>query len=198
MEQIDASRQASRQNGLLENFGDKSHILTEEDRIKGRSVQSVKRSTANSIKATKTGKYSTFVPHCHTCLFRSQCGAYDPKDPKVACKIIDIPNHLQLIKAMHFNSEEDFDAFINKMSQRMHMITLKDQDYYEMRDFVMMVLAVKNAKFKTPREQTINVQINNFSVEFQLFKDTTIRILSKHPEVMQEWRAAIESAKQSN
>jgi hypothetical protein len=62
----------------------------------------------------------------------------------------------------------------------------------------MMVLAVKNAKFKTPKEQTINVQINNFSTEFTVFKDVTIKILSKHPEVMQEWRAAIDSAKQSN
>ncbi|RJQ15734.1 hypothetical protein C4573_06300 [Candidatus Woesearchaeota archaeon] len=198
MEQIDASRQTHRQNDLLENFGDKSHVLTDEDRAKGRSVQSPNRSRANAIKAMKHGKYSGLVPHCHTCLFRSQCGSYDPADPKATCKIINIPNHLELIKALHFNSEEDFDGFINRMAQRMHLKTLTSQNYNEMKDFVMMVLAVKNAKFKTPKEQTINLQINNFSTEFQILKDVTIKILSKHPEVMQEWRAAIESAKQSN
>ncbi|MDP3989738.1 MAG: hypothetical protein Q8Q01_00865 [archaeon] len=198
MEQNEACSQASSQESKITNFGKNIHSLTEEDRIKGRSVQSTNRSRSNAVKAIKNGKYSDLVPHCNTCMFRKQCGSYNYNDPKAACTIINIPNHLELIKALHFNNEDEFDGFINRMAQRMHLKTLTSQNFNEMRDFVMLVLAVKNSKFKTPKEQTINVQINNFSTEFNVLKDVTIKILSKHPEVMQEWRIAIDSAKQSN
>ena len=198
MEQNEAQSQAQSLKLRLDRFGEKIHTFTDEEREKGRQNISPKRKIANSIKATTHGKYSDLVPHCNTCMFRKQCGSCNYNDPKAACTIINIPNHLELIKALHFNTEDEFDGFINRMAQRMHLKTLTSQNFNEMRDFVMLVLAVKNSKFKTPKEQTINLQINNFSTEFNVLKDVTIKILSKHPEVMQEWRTAIDSAKQSN
>ena len=68
-----------------------------------------------------------------------------------------------------------------------------------MKEFLYATLRVKESKFKTQADNTINIQINNFHNEFTILKDVTIKILKKHPKIMKEWRGAIESAtKQSN
>lgn len=198
MEQNEAQSQTQSLKSRLDRFGDKIHTFTDEEREKGRQNISPKRKIANSLKSIKTGDYSTKIPHCNTCVFRSKCGAYDPKEPKAACKVIDIPNYLHLMSALTFTSEEEFDGFINKQMQRVFLKNLTADDSKKMLDFVTILLKVKETKYRTPQEQTINLQINNFSVEFQVLKDVTIKVLNKHPEVMQEWRAAIESAKQPN
>lgn len=198
MEQNETQSQTPSQNPRLDRFGDKIHKFTDDEREKGRQNITPKRIIANSVNSYKTGQYSKKVPHCHNCVFRNRCNAYKPEDPKAACKVIDIPNYMHLMSALTFTSEEEYDDFINKQMQSLHLKTLTSNDRKSMENFLLLFLKIKETKYRTPREQTINVQINNFSMEFQVFKDVTIRILSKHPEVMQEWRAAIESAKQSN
>ncbi len=190
--------QTSSRKSRLDNFGDKLHTLTEADRAKGRKVKSANRSRASAFNAMKTGRYSKRVPHCHTCMFRSQCSAYDPKDPKAACKVINIPNYFHLMSALTFETEEDFDNFVNKLVQRMYIKNLTQDDWEKLKDFLLIFLRVKDTKFRRPQDQTVNVQINNFHTEFQLFKDATLTVLKKHPEVLKEWRCALESAKQSD
>lgn len=187
-------------SGVLENdpFRGHRHILTKEDRIKGGSQKSSKKTLANSFKNMSSGRFTDHVPHCHTCIFRDKCQMYDHKNPTAACKVIDIPNYMHLMSALTFTSEEDFDNFVNKQMQQMFIKNLTDDDKKKKYDFMSLMLRVKEAKYRSPREQTINLQINNFTSEFQIFKDVTLKVLNKHPEVMQEWRAAIESAKQSN
>ncbi|MFH1473485.1 MAG: hypothetical protein ABIE55_01190 [Candidatus Aenigmatarchaeota archaeon] len=198
MEQNETRSQTPSQDSRLDRFGDKIHVFTDEERLKGNKYISQKRKVANSLNSFKHGYYSNRVPHCHTCIFKSKCTAYDPKDPKAACKVIDIPNYLHLMSALTFTSEQEFDDFINKQMQRAFMKNLTANDQKQILDFVTIILKVKDTKFRTPQEQTINLQINNFTSEFQVLKDVTIKVLNKHPEVMQEWRAAIESAKQPN
>ena len=192
------SRVTSRENKQKQYFGEKSHTLTKEDRIKGGKTMSPKRYLANAFNPMKTGKYSSKVPHCHTCIFRERCSAYDPKEPKAACKVIDIPNYFHLMSALTFKNEEDFDDFISKQVQRMYLKNLTSDDWAKLRDFVLMLVKLRDTKYKTPKEQTVNIQINNFQSEFTVFKDVTIQILKKHPEVMLEWREALESAKRSD
>lgn len=198
MEQNETPSQTPSLNPRLDRFGGRIHEFTDEERERGNKNISPKRKIAYSLNSIKHGYYSNRVPHCHTCIFKTKCTAYDPKDPKAACKVIDIPNYLHLMSALTFTSEQEFDDFINKQMQRAFMKNLTANDQKQILDFVTIVLKVKDSKFRTPQEQTINVQINNFSSEFQVFKDVTIKVLNKHPEVMQEWRAAIESAKQPN
>jgi hypothetical protein len=172
--------------------------LTKEDRIKGGSQSSDKKKLANSFNPITHGKYSKKVPHCHTCVFKPKCSAYDSKEPKAACKVIDIPNYFHLMSALTFNTEDDFDDFVSKLVQRMYLKNLTNDDWDKLKDFLLIFLKVKDSKFRTPRDQAVNIQINNFHTEFQLFKDTTIKILNKHPKIMKEWREALESAKQSD
>jgi len=138
---------------------------------------SPKRYLANAFNPMKTGKYSSKVPHCHTCIFRERCSAYDPKEPKAACKVIDIPNYFHLMSALTFKNEEDFDDFISKQVQRMYLKNLTSDDWAKLRDFVLMLVKLRDTKYKTPKEQTVNIQINNFQSEFTIFKDVTIQIL---------------------
>ena len=179
-------------------FGGKVHKLTKKDRVKGGKTMSPKRYLANAFNPMKTGKYSNKVPHCHTCIFKERCSAYDPKDPKAACKVIDIPNYFHLMSALTFSSEEEFDDFISKTVQRMYLKNLTSDDWKKLKDFLLILLKVKETKYHSPQEQTINIQINNFQTEFQLFKEVTIKVLKKHPEVMLEWRDALDSAKRSD
>lgn len=192
------SPQASPQNPKLANFKGKVHKFTKEDAIKGGKTMSRKRYLANSFNPIKTGKYSKRMPHCNTCIFQSRCSAYDPKDPKAACKVIDIPNYFHLMSALTFSSEEEFDDFISKTVQRMYLKNLTSDDWKKLKDFLLILLKVKETKYRSPQEQTINIQINNFQTEFQLFKEVTIKVLKKHPEVMLEWREALDSAKRSD
>ncbi|RLE39458.1 hypothetical protein DRJ17_00730 [Candidatus Woesearchaeota archaeon] len=157
-----------------------------------------KRRLANTLNPMKTGRYSKRVPHCHTCVFKNRCSAYDPKDPKAACKVIDIPNYFHLMSALTFRTEEDFDDFVNKLTQRLYLKNMTSDDWDKMKDFLLIFLRVKDSKFRNPREQTVNIQINNFHEEFNLFKDVTLKVLRKHPEVMKEWRNALDAAKQSD
>jgi hypothetical protein len=179
-------------------FGGKVHKLTQNDRSKGGKTMTPKRYLANAFNSMKTGKYSNKIPHCHTCILKDRCSAYDPKDPKAACKVIDIPNYYHLMTALTFKNEEDFDDFLNKQIQRMYLKNLTSDDWAKLKDFVLLLLKLKETKYKSPQEQTVNIQINNFQNEFTVFKDVTIKILKKHPDVMLEWRDALESAKRSN
>jgi len=194
----ETSPQTSPLNSRLDRFNGKQHIFTKDDSVKGGQTMSEKRRIANSSNSMVDGRYSKRIPHCNNCIFRSRCNAYKPEDPKAACKIIDIPNYMHLMSALTFTSEEEYDDFINKQMQMIHLKNLTANDQKRMENFVLLFLKIKETKYRTPKEQTINVQINNFSIEFQIFKDVTLKVLNKHPEVMQEWRAAIESAKQSN
>jgi adenine-specific DNA glycosylase len=198
MMENEANPPANPLNPRLDNFKGKVHTFTKEDSIKGGQARSKKKSYANSINPVIHGKYARNVPHCNLCPFKSRCNAYNPQEPDAACKVIDIPNYMQLMSALTFTSEEEFDDFINKQIQRMYLKNMTTDDIKKMADFTLIVLRVKMTKYRTPREQTINLQINNFTSEFIVFKDVTLKVLNKHPEVMQEWRAAIESAKQSN
>lgn len=198
MEQNETQSQTQSLKSRLDRFGEKVHTFTDEEREKGRQNISPRRKIANSLNPLKTGNYSNRIPHCNNCIFRNKCSAYDPKDPKAACKVIDIPNYINLMSALTFTSEEEFDNFINKQMQRVFLKNLTADDSKKMLDFVTILLKVKETKYRTPKEQTINFQINNFTSEFQIFKDVTLKVLNKHPEVMQEWRTAIDSAKQSN
>jgi hypothetical protein len=131
-------------------------------------------------------------------VFRNRCSAYDPKDPKAACKVIDIPNYFHLMSALTFNTEEAFDDFVSKLVQRMYLKNLTNDDWNKLKDFLLIFLKIKDTKFRKPQDQTVNIQINNFHAEFQIFKDVTIKVLNKHPKIMKEWREALESAKQSD
>jgi len=198
MGKIDTNRQSNRQNPRLDNFGSKSHTLTDEDRKKGGGKTSVRKTRANGIKNLKTGEYSDLIPHCHTCTKKRYCDSYDPKDPKAVCKIINIPNLVHLVDAFKFETEENIDDFINKLMQRLYLKNITTEDFRVMKEFLYAVLKVKESKFRTTSDNTVNIQINNFHNEFTIFKDITIKVLKKHPKIMKEWRGAIESAKQSD
>lgn len=198
MEQNDTNPQSNPQHPQLENFKGNIYTFTKEDSIKGGSQSSARKSRANSIKSLKTGKYSKRVPHCNTCIFRSKCSAYDPNEPKAACKVINIPNYFHLMSALTFDSEEDFDNFINKQMQRMYLKNLTSDDTKKLYDFLTILLKVKEAKYRTPKEQTINIQVNNFQAEFQQFKDATLRVLKRHPTVLIEWREELGTARRTN
>lgn len=194
----EANSQTKSQHPKLSNFKGKVHTLTKEDRKKGGRAVSDKKKLANSFNPITNGKYAKKVPHCHTCPLRSRCSAYDPKEPKAACKVIDIPNYFHLLKALTFKDEQDFDDFVSKLVQRLYVKNLTSNEWSELKDFLLIFLKIKDSKFKTPREQTVNVQINNFHTEFQLFKDVTIKVLSKHPKLLKEWRAQLEANRQSD
>ncbi len=199
MEKIDTNSDSNRVKNQAQLFGGKRHILTPEDRKKGGRRTSKRKTRANGVKNLKTGKYSALVPHCHTCTRKRYCGHYDPKDPKAVCKIVDIPHLPHLVDAFKFKDEADIDDFINKLVQRMYLKNLTTKDFRVMKEFLYATLRVKESKFKTQADNTINIQINNFHNEFTILKDVTIKILKKHPKIMKEWRGAIESAtKQSN
>ncbi len=198
MEQNDVNRQSNRPINPIDNFKGKRHQLTREDSVKGGSVSSPRKARANSIKNMKTGKYSKRVPHCHTCLRKKSCASYDPKDPKAACKIIDIPSYLHLMDVVECDTEEEFDMFLNKLIQRLYLKNLTAEDYDIIRGFYHDMLKLRVVKFSKSKDQTINVQINNFHNEFNIFKDTTLKILKKHPAIMKEWREALDSAKRSD
>jgi hypothetical protein len=190
--------QTKSQKSKLKNFGDRLHKFSKEENRKGGKKVTERKKRALAFNAMKTGRYSKRVPHCHTCVFRNRCSAYDPKDPKAACKVIDIPNYFHLMSALTFNTEEAFDDFVSKLVQRMYLKNLTNDDWNKLKDFLLIFLKIKDTKFRKPQDQTVNIQINNFHAEFQIFKDVTIKVLNKHPKIMKEWREALESAKQSD
>lgn len=198
MDQNDSNPQSNPQHPQLENFKGKIHSFSKEDSIKGGSQSSPRKIRANGTKFFKTGNYSKRVPHCNTCIFRDKCSAYDPKEPKAACKVINIPNYFHLMSALTFNSEEEFDNFISKHVQRMYLKNLTSDDWKKLLDFLTILLKVKETKYRTPKEQTINIQVNNFQVEFQQFKDATLKVLKKHPDVLLEWREELGTARRTN
>jgi len=190
--------QTDSQNPKLDNFKGNIHTLTDDDRSKGGKTVTPKKVLANSFNSMKTGKHSSRVPHCHTCTIKQQCSYYDSADPKASCKVLDIPGYRDLVFALRWQKDEDFDSVISKHVQKLYLKELTKNDWYSIKDFLLILLKVKESKFKKAEDQTINVQINNFNNEFIIFKNTTIQILKKHPTIMKEWRDAIESAKQSD
>lgn len=198
MEKNKTERQTERQDSKLDNFKGNIHTLTKEDSSKGGKTVTPKKVLANSFNSMKTGKHSSRVPHCHTCIIKKQCSYYDPADRKASCKVLDIPGYRDLVFALRWQKDEDFDGVISKHVQKLYLKELTKNDWYSIKDFLLILLKVKESKFKKAEDQTVNIQINNFHNEFTIFKDTTIKILKKHPKIMKEWRDAIESAKQSD
>jgi len=190
--------QTKSQKSQLERFGNKIHKFTNAERRKGGKIVSDKKKLSNAFNSMKSGKYSDKVPHCHTCTIKKQCSYYDSKDGKAACKVLDIPGYRDLVFALRWQKDEDFDSVISKHVQKLYLKELTKNDWYSIKDFLLILLKVKETKFKKAEDQTVNIQINNFHTEFTIFKDTTIKILKKHPKIMKEWRDAIESAKQSD
>jgi adenine-specific DNA glycosylase len=194
----ETTSQTASQKSKLANFKGNIHTLTEEDRKKGRSTVTKKKALANSFNSIKTGKFSKRIPKCNTCPIKDQCEFYDFREPKAVCKCLDIPGYREVVQALKLQDEEDLSTVINKQMQKIYLKDLTTNDRASIRDFVLMLLKIQESKFKRTQQNTVNIQINNFHNEFTIFKDTTLKILKKHPKIMQEWRDAIESAKQSD
>lgn len=182
----------------LDNFKGKRHTFTKEDSIKGGSSTSPRKIVSSAFNAMKTGRYSQRVPHCHTCPIKKQCEFYDSNDPKAPCKVLDIPGYRELVFALRMREEEEIITVINKHMQRLYLRDLKQNDRESVKDFILLLIKLNNSQHKRKQENIVNIQINNFHNEFNVFKDVTIGILKKHPDIMKEWRGALESAKRSN
>lgn len=182
----------------LDNFRGKRHTFTKEDSIKGGKASSDRKRVSSAFNAMKTGRYSKRVPHCNTCPIKKQCEFYDLEDPTAPCKVLDIPGYRELVFALRMRDEEEMITVINKHMQRLYIKDLKQNDRDAIRDFILLLIKLNNSQYKRRQENVVNIQVNNFHNEFNLFKDTTIKVLKKYPKIMQEWREQLESAKQSD
>jgi hypothetical protein len=96
----------------INHFGDKRHVLTPEDRMKGRRTKSWKRTLSNRINAMKNGKYSKGIKECVNCKVSFTC-PFRSRKPSAECVLFGAKTVYKIMLARNLKSIEQFDVFIS-------------------------------------------------------------------------------------
>ena len=134
--------QISNVEEMLKRFGNKIHTFTHEDKVKGGSVKSERKSLANRGKNLKTGRHSKHVLKCNTCPLNRVCNWYEAGS---VCKI-QVPA-IQAVMKVHIGGLEELYKEFNRTLQHLKLKILANPDERTLMTYAKLLLDYKSSRY---------------------------------------------------